>query len=499
MFEKLFPQFALRRERTKLNLSFVKQQRQALESLPSFAQDNDENTWLSLTADKRILNEQQVQDMQVQALKMGYTPQGRNALDTMESYVIGKEAKITAIGLDDEGKLENIQKYWKGFVKKEKWDKKSKELLRRTMRDGESFLRFFEPSVDNEVKNERFTKIRFVEPLEIKDRTGKFTYGIETEQQDIETVINYHRDFQQKKSTSDISHVQEIEVIPADEMIHTKILVDSNVKRGISFLIGVAEYMTKYRDWLNDRIILNKIRNIFNLVGEVEGAGDMSSIKDSFADTTGKTPTSGIPKKKMPKRGSVLMTRGIKWEYKALNIKAQDTKDDGRNIQLMVGLGLQFPEYIVRGDASNANFASSMVAESPFVRMVEKYQDIFQCVYEEIFIKVITFGVRSGQIENITNADLELLEAQVDFDTLIHRDIEKETKSFVMHKDALGVVSKKTVSGKLGYDFEDEQKQLKLESDEEEERELKRELLANQNQPGQQNRNQNDNRNQNQE
>ncbi len=500
MLSKLFPRFALKRESARLRLQLIEHQMKALETIPTFARDNDEDQWLTILGDsKQVYTEQDIEDMQQQALRISYSPQGRMVLETMESFVIGKNAKITAIGFDDKEKLKEVQDYWDGFVKQEKWDKKSKEWLKRTLRDGESFLRFFEPSVDVEMDEGRFTKIRFVEPKEIKDIQNRFTYGIETDPDDIENVISYRRLFMKRKTSVDLSSTQAGEEISANEIIHTKILVDSNVKRGISFLIGVAKYMTKYEDWLDQRIILNKIRNIFNLVGNITGAGDMTNITDQFSDVTGKTPTGGTAKKKMPKRGSVVINRGVEWEYKNLNIKAQDTKDDGRSIQLMMALGIQFPEYIARADASNSNFASTMVAESPFVRMIEKYQDITEDAFKQIFWKVIKFGVESKQIK-LTDEDMELLDCQVDFATLIHRDLEKETKSYVLHSsDGLAVASRKTLAGKLGYDYDDEQEQIKKETEDDDSRALDRERLANQNPNQPNNRNPNNNRNQNRE
>lgn len=516
MLEKIFPGLATKRERAKLELEILQKQRDMVEHLPSFARDNDEDSWISiLGSSKEIKTEHEIDQMQRAALKVSLTPHGRNAIDTMESFVIGKEAKITAIGFEDEEKedgketagekkLKAIQEYWDGFAKPSRrfdrskkrrigFDLTSKQLLRRTIRDGESFLRIFNPETNPEMKEVAYPKLRFVEPLEIKHKGGKFTYGIETSQEDIEEVVTYHRTFQKKQSTSDISTTEETEEIPANEIIHTKILVDSNVKRGISFLIGVAEYMAKHMDWLDGRITLNKMRSIWNIIGEVEGAGNIGTITNSFSDVTGKTAPGGTAKKKAPKSGTILYTRGIKYKYDNLNIKAQDTKDDGRAIQLMIALGLQFPEYIATGDASNSNFASTMVSESPFVRMIEKYQDIFAGTFKEVFFLVTAFGVANGQIKDVTEADLEKVDCQIDFDTLIHRDIEKETKAFSLQK-ADGALSIRTYSAKLGLDFEDEQTQIKKEDEEDEGRELDRERRLNQNNPNNpNNRNRNPN------
>ena len=93
--------------------------------------------------------------------------------------------------------------------------------------------------------------------------------------------------------------------IPAGDIIHTKILVDSNVKRGVSFLVGIGKYIVKYSSWLDDRIMLNKIRTMFNLIVKVTGITP-DAFKESFSDVTSKTPVGGSPVKRMPKPGSIL-------------------------------------------------------------------------------------------------------------------------------------------------------------------------------------------------
>lgn len=496
MLERIFPGWAAKRSKALLETRLFEAQTKAVESLPMFARDADENEWAALTGDcKQVATEDTIRRMQAQAQITQYTPQGRNALDTMESFVIGKEAKITASGDEKmELKAEAVNDYWKGFAKFNKFDHRSKELLRRTIRDGEQFTRWFGPVNDDEITEVKYQSLRFVDPNEIKDNGGNFSYGIETDPDDVETVVNYHRAYKKKNATNDLSTTEDTEVIPADEITHTKILVDSNVKRGISFFIGVAEYWTKYQDWLDGRILLNKIRGIFNIVGTQTGSGNLSTVADKFTDVVGKTAAGGTPKKKMVKSGTMLMQKGMDFEYKNLNINASDTKEDGRSIQLMGALAIQFPEYIATADAKNGNFASTMIAESPFVRMIEKYQDIFAGVYKEIFWKAVKFGIESNAIQGVTEDDLKELECSVEFDTLIHRDLKADTESYMIHAEGLRVASLKTISAKLGYNHEKEQEQIKIEDADFEKREIDRENRMNNNVPRGTNKDNKDNK-----
>lgn len=449
-----------------------------LEDIPSFAQDNDEGKWSIIGIDGESgYSEVDQAEMRNQARKMYFqSPDARNVIETMVNYIIGKNATFDA---QDEDPI--VQEYWDNWVEHNKWDLRTKEFIRRVLRDGEVFLRKF-------ISNNQI-KVRFINPSEIKNPFaggGPFshlnhTYGIECDPDDIETPLNYYRCYR-------VGEVDKWEQIPANEIIHVKIMVDSDVKRGISFLVGIAKYIKEYELWLKDRIQLNKIRHLFNVVGEPTGMSSPTDIKAQFDDTSGKTPTGGTPNKKLFKPGTVLYSKGVKWRYEALNINASDTKEDGRGIELMIAKGTQLPEYIVRGDASNANYASTHVSESPFVKAMESWQDFFEKPFKLLFKEVITVGIEENDLPttslktNITiDNNGEKTETQekiptrttcvINFATLIHRDIFEETKSYALQRNMNpAVVSSRTISGRLGYDYDDEQEQVRLEDKENEDK-----------------------------
>jgi len=434
----------LRKAKELFELKQYERAIQVMESLPTFAQDNDEGQWKTLSSGKAVYSEEDIQKMQVAARDMYYkNPLARGIIETIINFTIGKECQITA-GDDNEV----VQEYWDEFCKVNKFDQKSKEIVRRSLRDGESFVRFFEPVDGGDGK---VPLIRFVEPDEISDKSNKHSYGIETDTDDIEKVVNYHRTYIESNNT-----IQE-EVIPAEDIIHTKIKVDSNVKRGISFFVGIASYITKYKLWLDDRIVLNKLRTMYNLIGKPTGTSP-SDLASKFSDVTGKTSTGGTAKKKLPKSGSVLLTTGVEWEFKNLNINASDTAADGRAILLMIVAGSNLAEYMVTGDSSNSNFASTMVSESPAVKAFEAHQDTYEKVYKEIYTWVITYGISKGYIPEESDS-----KCQVEFPILIHRDMKDETESLQIQR-VNNWVSNQTASAKLGYNYKEEQEQIELEN-----------------------------------
>src|SRR3990167_3647991 len=129
---------------------------------------------------------------------------------------------------------------------------RKKEIVRRTMRDGECFLRFF-------VKDD-LPVVRFLNPDLVKDPdnmqglVGNMSQGVETAKDDVEEVLAYWY-----KDTR----------IPAAEVLHARILVDSDVKRGRSFLEVAMIYLAMYGQWLKDRMKLNQVRSTVALIKRV--------------------------------------------------------------------------------------------------------------------------------------------------------------------------------------------------------------------------------------
>lgn len=428
----------IEKQEKRLQLAQMKRMEELLQSLPRFAKDEDESEWQSLSAGKRIYTEQDISDMQERAMELYYTdPSARGVIDTMVNFTLGKDAHVTPV--DENPK---VKAWWEEFKDVNKWDKRMRELVKRTFRDGESFLRFF--------KNKRqrgVPLVRFVEPDKITDPNHKHSFGIETDPEDVEDIKRYF--------------LKNGKRIRAQDMIHTKINVDSNVKRGVSFLVGIAKYIVKYGGWLDDRIVLNKIRTMFNLIMKVTGISP-EAAGEKFEDTVGKTGIGQTAKKRMPKSGSVLVsTPGIDYEFKNLNVHAQDTGADGRLIELQVAKGTNLTEYVVRADSSNSNYSSTMVSESPMVRMFESWQDTFAEPLKAIFAEVIRRGKIARKVPRGASD-----KCSVNFAALIHRDIEKETNAYVL-QILNRVVSKRTVSEKFGYNYEHEQKQIEKEEEEE--------------------------------
>lgn len=513
MLERIFPTIGLRRAQVQRQIAeeiAARKGAEALtlaiaESIPIFASDPDEEQWNVLGTGREPL-EYTASDftaMLRNALELSYHPAGRGLLETMETFVIGDAMRVLS---EDENP--DVQEYWGEWADLNNWDLKSKEVFRRFLRDGEDFLRWFKPE-----NRQGHLLLRFVEPNEIVDPNGvnnwgNHSWGIETDPDDVEKVIAYYRNYGWIPQDG-IAAQDKWEQIQADEIDHFKCMVDSNVKRGRSWLLGVAKYIRMHEQWLEQRFQLNRMRNLFAVIGNIKGSTstDVSTVKRKFTNTSGKTISGEGTPKKMPSNALMLLQKGIDWDLKSLNINASDAAEDGRNIQLLIAVATGLTEYIVRGDASNANFSSSMVSESPMVKMFQKYQDVWRYMQNIVHARVIRHGIATERLPVMSTQTQEgqrrilareiriarrqgrghLVEAiteraqprltrlkeaqggqeevptsvkcQVEFPPLIHRDIKQETEALAIHRDKEWA-SDQTCAAALGYDPEQEKAQI---------------------------------------
>lgn len=448
----MFEALKIRREKKLFEIQKWKRARQLLETIDDPTRDYDEDEWTVLCQkDEKEYTEMDLDTLRKNARALCRTNAiAKGLIIIFINYVVGKRCKITP---DDRN--EKVVAYWDLFCRQNKFDMKLKEAVKRLLRDGELFCRFFDPP-----KIELPQLARYIDPEEIK--STEVSYGIETNPQDVEDVRLYHRAY------SDTNGLLSNDKIPAEEIIHIKYGVDSNQKRGITFFSAIISDIKDYKNWLDDRKRLNRMRTIFSLIGKPQQTAAQST-KDIFEDSEKKSDYSSNYKKKLPQSGSMLITKGVEWDYKSLNINATDTKEDGRAILLMIAAGTGgLPEYMVTADASNANYSSTLVSEAPGVKVFEEFQDFLSYFIEDVFERVIKRGIKTGVLPQNTVHEIEkedgtIVEEKlptqttcsIDFPIPIHRDRLENVKSLALERE-IGTASLATISSELGRDYSKE-------------------------------------------
>lgn len=426
-----------------------------------------------------------------------FDPNAQACIYGMLDYLMGKGVTITPKSKDP-----RIWKLWRQFWTNpaNKMGIRQFEIFKRIFRDGETFLRFFNKDAAGVLTYQ--TIVRFMDPIDVQrgaaetgDDTDKTNQGITYDPDDAEKPLKYHM--------KDRINPGQEHVIDASEVLHIKFPVaDMDQARGESAMQAVMDLFTHYKQWLKNRIILNKLRTAIFAVRTIKDtSGQSVAALTQTLPTSGRT-SGGEVKKQNIKSGSLYTPPpGVDIEMRAANINASDVKEDGRNMILQMAAGTRLPEYMF-GDASNANFASTMMAESPFVKHIHFLQAYFEeTVWKPMFRKVVEAAVAAGKLtapaeddifaeqgeaslnedakngtgadagddkdddaddkngqdgQAITESETEIFfGCDIEWPEVIHRDPQEQTQALVLARNE-GWISDKTASEKLGFDYPEE-------------------------------------------
>jgi hypothetical protein len=152
--------------------------------------------------------------------------------------------------------------------------------------------------------------------------------------------------------------------------------------RGQGDLVPILPWLRRYREWLEDRVRVNRYKNAFLWHVKLEGAGpgDIESKQGQYS--------------RPPSPGSVIVTDETEeWSPVQPKIQAEDVKDDGKALRLMVAAGAGIPlHYLAEGETATRTTAREMVG--PTVRHYEHRQRFF-C---ELLVDVIEKAAYRAQV-----------------------------------------------------------------------------------------------------
>lgn len=250
---------------------------------------------------------------------------------------------------------------------------REKENAIRRPRDGELAERIFlaDPRAGT-------TFTRYIEPEQIRRPMGsppEWSWGIHTDSDDVETVLGYAVCY---KGNSD-----DWEEVPASEVFHSKANVDRTIKRGISDfyctregLEGVRKLRRALRVGAAMQASIPWVEQYDTARQAAVAAGVQSAIDQLQPQVT--NPFSGKPFNIQQWLPGTVLKVGKGRTYLPGPVAAATNNIHvaiGQYDARCIGARWDMPEYMISGDASNNNFASILVAGSPFINAVESEQD----------------------------------------------------------------------------------------------------------------------------
>ena len=416
-------------------------------------------------------------------------PMAIGALEALGNYVIAKGftyevADRPSLGRSGrqapDGLAECVQDVIDEFCDVNDWiGDRERELHNRVRRDGEAFTALY-PDKNG------IARTRFIEPERVTEPGNAtdfedwlavevpldWVFGVVTYASDIETVVGYHVLWNPEGTDFDFLPNDDLELalrLGSGLIEHIKVNTDRNVKRGLPDMWAV----------LTDLVGENKLRDAVALGSAMRAAvpwitqmptGTTPQMAQNLAIANANPVTTGASAKgKMRiQKGSVFsVPKGQ--EYKPLpDGQEESSVAAAQYIMRAVGTRWNMPEYMISGDASNANYSSTLIAESPFVKAREADQRFFASRFRRIFRKVLAIAAHTGRFApfGIDDVDalLALVELQIVPPTVATRDELATAQAAAVYKQ-LGVLSNRTIAAKAGEDYETERKHMEEDGD----------------------------------
>jgi len=271
------------------------------------------------------------------------------------------------------------------------------------------------------------------------------TFGIQTEADDVESVVGYYVDS---------------EFVAAQEVQHRRANVDFNVKRGMPLFAPVRKNLRRAERLLRNMSVVAEIQSAIALIRKHRGASrnGIEQFAASDADisvTSGSTGRTRHYSQYGP--GTILdAPAGLEYDFPVRGLDASNFVTVLQAELRAIAARLVMPEFMFTSDASNANFASTMVAEGPAIKMFERLQMSLIEQDRAVMWRVVDNAIAAGKLPPNVR---EFVHIQVVPPSLDVRDqLQQAEVDRIAFKS--GVLSPQTWSQHLGLDYDQEQKNL---------------------------------------
>lgn len=370
-----------------------------------------------------------------------------NGHENRISYIVGPghsyRATLKKHGAAPQALVAEVQAVIESFLRENRWHRRQQELVRRCDRDGEAFVRLF-------VAADGGTHLRFIEPDQVRTPpelvdNPAAAFGILTDRDDVETVRGYYIDGT---------------LVPADEIQHRKANVDFNVRRGLPLFYPVRKNLRRAERLLRNMSVVAEIQSAIALIRKHRNGTRTATQQfiSQQADLTMTNSVTGQPsffKRYAP--GTILDAHAdVDYEIPAAALDAGSYVTVLQAELRAIASRLVMPEFMLTADASNASYASTMVAEGPAVRMFQRLQA--QQIEDDLGIlrRVIENACRTGQLARDAMSEVEI---QAVPPSLAVRDMLQTAQALSIEYQA-GILSPQTWSQLSGLDYDQEQTNL---------------------------------------
>ena len=155
-------------------------------------------------------------------------------------------------------------------------------------------------------------------------------------------------------------------------MVHYAVNRPVGCARGEGDLAPILPWLQRYREWLEDRVRVNRFRNAFLWKVTLQGASE-SELRRRRSELM-----------RPPPPGSVIVTNeGEKWETVNPQVQAQEAESDGKALRLIVAAGAGVPLHFL-SEGESATRATAAEMGDPTFRHYRQRQQVFCHLLEDL-------------------------------------------------------------------------------------------------------------------
>ena len=314
-------------------------------------------------------------------------------VELMTDYVLGKGVTVAARSAEANA---FVQRFWQHPLNH--MDARLLQLCTELSLAGEVFLSFHTNPYDG------MTYVRAV-PASLVDQ-------IEANVEDAEDELRYHevgiRGPESGIGRTDGASLNSDRGILAPgrwwtraEMCHYAVNRVVGARRGQGDLVPILPWLRRYKDWLTDRVIINKYKGAYLWDVTLQGA-TAATIRAKQAELS-------CP----PSAGSIVVHNEAEtWRAIQPQINAEAVEADGKALRLIIGAGAGVPlHFLAEGESATRTTALEM--GEPTRRHYEKRQQYVGYMINDMLGEVLRRAVDAGALPRSADLTLEAVQFPV--------------------------------------------------------------------------------------
>jgi hypothetical protein len=313
---------------------------------------------------------------------------------------------------------------------------RSKQILRDLIIFGEQFPRYFDAPWG--------LKIRQIDPSTI--------WEIVTDPDDAENEFYVHQQYPTKYQWYVDLPVPTIKFIirqvPAAHYFHMKINSTAGEVRGRSELFAILGWLKRMKEYASDRVIRNKMANLFVLDVAIEG--DQAAVQQvQLQMQTPPTPGSFFFHNKAAE------LKGI-----AAEVGASETQGDWEMLLTVISMGAGISQQYLGMGSKSGGKAEALVGTEPDIKTFEDYQELMEEFFLQDAQRVFDRAKERGELPK----DL-VITVEATYPSLAEENRSEKLKdlafmesmSWVSHRRVASAAAKEMQMTSYDYDHEQEQ------------------------------------------